>query len=185
MGEMLKYCDDCKGSLFINVKNCPKCGKELITTNLDSDVYDRLADLDRIQIKTALYNGDDAYSMYIEAQEKLKQYYAELEYKKTHPQPNATNYSDGGLIKWIKNCFEGMISILFVISIIGFAIGGLIIGQGLSRASGGTNLAFFGLILGTAIGIVLNVVLFGFFATIIQISKTNEKILQYLNDKAN
>lgn len=61
---------------------CPKCGIKLTTTCMDSDVYQGLAELDQIKIKTALYNGEDISSMYEEAQIALQQYYEERSRKK-------------------------------------------------------------------------------------------------------
>ncbi len=91
-------------------------------------------------------------------------------------QSNSDTDESGGLIKWLKNSFKFTTGLLFFVTIIAFTIAGAMIGE----EQGNLML---GLWLGLAAGVLIGIHVFGYFATIINISEQNEKILEYLKKK--
>ena len=81
------------------------------------------------------------------------------------------------MVKWLKDCFSGMISVLFVLNVIGFAVGGTIFGV----TSGSMMMLFVGIFGGLLVGLVVGVATFGFLATIVNIAENQEEILRILS----
>lgn len=77
------------------------------------------------------------------------------------------------IITWLKERFNSFISFLFVFNVVCYAFLGIVVG-------GAVDHSFIGLILGILIGGSLGVVIFGFIATILSMSETQDRILKVL-----
>lgn len=82
------------------------------------------------------------------------------------------------MIEWIRTKFSSMVSLCFVLYIVAISISGAITGFGIGRGAG----LFFGLVLGVLVGILSGILIFGLYATIINISESNEALKKELKD---
>ena len=91
------------------------------------------------------------------------------------------------MIKWIKGKFSSVISVCFILYVILISVSFAISGVALGKAQSGwtDDFSFIGLVLGLIIGIAVallsGILTFGFFATIISISQSNDLILKKID----
>lgn len=81
------------------------------------------------------------------------------------------------MIQWLRGKFSSIVGFCFVLTVIAAVVSGGIAGYEISEVNG----CFIGIILGLLLGIILGILSFGLIATIINISETNEKILERLD----
>ena len=88
------------------------------------------------------------------------------------------------MIEFIKSKFSSMVGFLFILTIIGFCVLGVFIGDGQNSYKGFdyTKGIIFGVI-GLGVGYVIGIVVFGLIATVLQICDNTEEILK--KDKKN
>ena len=72
------------------------------------------------------------------------------------------------MIEWLRDKFSSLVGFCFVLFVIIFAVTGAVVGSSIGETGG----AILGLVIGVLIGIVFGIMIFGFVATIINISET-------------
>ena len=85
------------------------------------------------------------------------------------------------MIQWVKEKFTSAVSFFFVLTVIAWGISGAIAGYGAAKAVG----LILGLALGVFLGVLIGILLFGFIATVINISDTCDLIYEKLNALSN
>jgi len=85
------------------------------------------------------------------------------------------------MIQWVKEKFTSAVSFFFVLTVIAWGISGAIAGYGAAKAVG----LILGLALGVFLGVLIGILLFGFIATVINISDTCDLIYEKLNTASN
>lgn len=81
------------------------------------------------------------------------------------------------MVRWLKDCFSGMISVLFVLTVLGFSVGGTLLGV----STGSLLLLFLYIFAGIVAGLVVGIATYGLLATIVNIAENQEKILLILS----
>jgi len=176
MGWDLKYCNRC-GKLYAGPEEkCIKCKTPLLKSEYNSDDFAKLEVEERTKVVKELFNVEyhpsiDIFPIPTDT---------ESENRVENKQTNTMQSSSGGLMGWLKNGFKTTVSVCFFILLILFAVGGAVLGSVIGENTGTSGLGFFGFIIGLFIGWIVDIVAFGFCATIIHISNTNEKILEEL-----
>lgn len=85
------------------------------------------------------------------------------------------------MIQWVKEKFTSAVSFFYVLTVIVWGISGAIAGYGAAKAIG----LVLGLALGIFLGILIGILLFGFIATVINISDTCDLIYEKLSTAPN
>ena len=78
------------------------------------------------------------------------------------------------MIEWLRDKFSSLVGFCFVLFVIFFTATGAIVGSIIGETVG----AILGLVIGILIGIVFGIMIFGFVATIINISETIDYIYE-------
>ena len=82
------------------------------------------------------------------------------------------------MIEWLRNKFSSVVEVVFVLAVIAITIAGGVAGYSAADVLG----CVIGLILGLLLGILSGILTFGFVATLIHISDTNDVIAKKLED---